>query len=73
MMSEIKNDDDVSVKLYTRLKKEAPLFIKNLENKSNEKIYDPLASYDFFTEKVKNIPNIIHGEKKTHFCYCINE
>ena len=71
MMSEIKNDDDVSVKLYTRLKKEAPLFIKNLENKSNEKIYDPLASYDFFTEKVKNIPNIIHGEKKLTFAIAL--
>jgi hypothetical protein len=66
LMSDKKNQDDVSVKLYKRMKKELPDFMKKIENQEN-KIYDPLASYDYFTEKTTGIPNISCGAKKLSF------
>lgn len=66
LMSDKKNQDDVSVKLYTRIKKELPEFMQKIENQENS-IYDPLASYDYFTEKTTGISNISCGTKKLTF------
>lgn len=61
-----KNDPDVSIKLYERVRKDLPDFMKKIDTDGNG-VYDPVENYDYFTEPTPGIPNIEVGKKKLTF------
>ena len=66
LYSDKKNDPNVTIKLYERVKKDLPEFMKQIQNKENE-VFDPLSDYDYFVEPIKGIDNVPCGKKKLTF------
>jgi len=64
--SDKKTDNETILKLYKRAKLDLPNFMNKIDNFGN-KIFDPLADYDFYIEKTPNIKNIKCGKKKLTF------
>ena len=61
-----KNDPEVSIKLYERVRKDLPDFMKKIDA-DGEGVYDPVENYDYFIEPTPGIPNIEVGKKKLTF------
>ena len=61
-----KNDPEVSIKLYERVRKDLPDFMKKIDA-DGEGVYDPVENYDYFIEPTPGIPNIEIGKKKLTF------
>lgn len=65
LYAEKKNDPEVSIKLYERVRKDLPEFLKKIQ--SDDGIYDPIQDYDYFIEPIEGIENIDDGKKKLTF------
>ncbi|RPG63788.1 MAG: glycosyltransferase family 2 protein [Flavobacteriaceae bacterium TMED42] len=66
LYAEKKNDPEVSIKLYERVRKDLPDFMKKIDADGNG-VYDPVENYDYFIEPTPGIPNIEIGKKKLTF------
>ena len=66
LYSDKKNDPNVSIKLYERVRKDLPNFMKKI-NEDGNKVYDPVENYDYFVEPIRGIKNIEAGKKKLTF------
>ena len=61
-----KRDEETILKLYDRAKLDLPEFMNKIDEFGN-KIFDPLADYDYFVEPMSGIGNIETGQKKLTF------
>jgi len=68
--SEKKNDPNVSLKLYKRVRKNLPDFMQSLTS-SSESVYDPIGNTDHFIEATPNIPNTPESSKKLTFAIAV--
>ena len=66
LYSDKKNDPDVIIKLYQRVKKDLPDFMNSIKSKESS-VFDPLSDYDYFIEPIKGIDNVPCGKKKLTF------
>ena len=64
--SDKKNDPNITIRLYERVKKDLPNFLDNIKSKENT-VFDPLEDYDYFLEPTKGIENVSCGKKKLTF------
>jgi hypothetical protein len=66
LYSDKKNDPNISIKLYERVRKDLPDFMKKIDTDGNG-VYDPVENYNYFIEPTPGIPNIEIGKKKLTF------
>lgn len=66
LYAEKKNDPEVSIKLYNRVRKDLPDFMKKIDA-DGDGVYDPVENYNYFIEPTPGIPNIEIGKKKLTF------
>lgn len=61
-----KNDSEISIKMYERVRKDMPNFVKEVEAKSGI-VFDPLSDYEYFREPTRGIANVETSAKKLTF------
>ena len=66
LYSDKKNDPEVSIRMYERVCKDLPDFMKKIEE-TDGLVYDPVSDYDYFIEPTKGIENVCVGKKKLTF------
>ena len=70
LYSEKKNDPNISLKLYRRVKQSVPDFISKV-NEPLYNIYDPTEDFNFSIDQPRNIPNIEGDLKKITFAISV--
>jgi len=71
LYSEKKNDPNVSLKLYKRVRKDLPNFMQSINNPT-ALVYDPVKDFTQFTEQNLNVPNIPSSKKLTFAIAVLN-